>query len=96
MKFGILWQSVSTWIINPSRNLVDLAQLDETIEDRLPFPIAGKIVVGEEETGNALLPVFADDVLDIVGAARARLAALDIDDGAERALIRTAAARIEA
>ena len=77
------------------RNLVDFAQLDQPIEDRLPLSVAGKIIVGEEEARNAFRPVLADDVLDVVGRARARFAALDIDDGAERTLIRAAAPGIE-
>ena len=35
-------------------------------------------------------------VLDVVGRAEARLASLHVDDGAERALIGTAAAGVEA
>ena len=31
------------------RNLVDLAQLGEPVEDRLPVLVAGEIVVGDEE-----------------------------------------------
>ena len=38
----------------------------------------------------------ADDPLDVVGRAAARLAALHVDDGAERALERAAAAGVEA
>jgi hypothetical protein len=78
------------------RNAVDFAQFDEPVEDRLPFSVAGEIIVGQEEAGNSFRPVFANDVLDVVGRARARFAALDIDDGAERALVRAAAAGIEA
>ncbi len=42
-----------------------------------------------------LLPVLAHDLLDVVGRAIARLAALHVDDGAERTLERAAAAGIE-
>ena len=48
---------------------------------------------------NAVMPwlvVLADDDLEIVGAAEAALAALDIDDGAERALEGAATAEVEA
>ena len=78
------------------RDLVDLAQLGEPVEDRLPFLVAREIVVGDEEARDALRPVVAHDLLDVVGRAEARLAALHVDDRAERALERTAAAGIEA
>ena len=78
------------------RNLVDLAQLDQAIEDRLPIPVAREIVVGDEEAGDALRPVRAHDLLDVVGRAAARLAALHVDDRAERTLERAAAPGIEA
>ncbi len=45
---------------------------------------------------NALRPIVPDDVLDIVRRAAARFASLHVDDGAERALVGTAAAGIEA
>jgi hypothetical protein len=45
---------------------------------------------------DALLPVEAHEMLDVVGRAVARLATLHIDDRAEGALVRTAAARVEA
>ena len=41
-------------------------------------------------------PILAHDFLDVVGRAVARLASLHVDDGAERALERAAAAGIEA
>ncbi len=96
MKFGILWQSVSTWIISPilhaprSRILISRSRID------LPVAVAGEIVVGDEEVVDALREVLAHQRLDIVGRAAARLAALHVDDGAERALERAAAAGIEA
>ncbi len=96
MKFGSLWQSVSTWMMKLDIELLDLAQLDQPVEDRLPVLVAGEIVVGDEEAAQALRVVVAHDLLDVVGRAAARLAALDIDDGAERALIRAAAAGVEA
>ena len=75
--------------------LLDLAQMDQAVEDRLPILVAGEIVVGDEEFRDALGPVGAHQRLDVIRRAIARLAALDVDDGAERALIRTAATGIE-
>ena len=45
---------------------------------------------------NALRPVEPHELLDVVGRAEARLAALHVDDRAERALVGAAAAGIEA
>ena len=73
-----------------------LAQLDQAVEDRLPVLVAREIVVGDEEAGDALRGIGAHDGLDVVGRAVARLAPLHVDDGAEAALERTAAAGIEA
>ena len=72
-----------------------LAQLDHAVEDRLPIAVASEVVVGDEEARDALPRVLEDDALDVVGVAPARLAALDVDDGAERALERAAAPRVE-
>ena len=58
--------------------------------------VAGHVVVGDEERRDALLVVLAHDRFEIVGSAEAALAALHVDDGAERALERAAAAEIEA
>ena len=96
MKFGILWQSVSTWMVKPIFGNSPFAQLDQPVEERLPVAVAGEIVVGDEEALDALRVVLADDPLEIVGRAEAALAALHVDDGAERALVRAAAAEIEA
>ena len=71
------------------------AQLGEPIEDLLPILVAGEIVVGHEEPEHALREIFAHQPFDVVGAAAARLAALHVDDGAERALIGTAAPGVE-
>src|SRR5262249_40319227 len=71
-----------------------LAQLDHAIEQRLPVAVAGEIVVGDEEAVDALGGVLADDVLEVVDRADAALAALHVDDGAERALVGAAAAEI--
>ncbi len=75
---------------------VALAQFDQAIEDRLPVAIAGEIVVGDEEAGDALRGVGAHDGLDVVGRAVARLSALHVDDGAKAALERAAAAGVKA
>ena len=60
------------------------------------MPVAREIVVGDEELVDALRPIEAHEMFDVVGRAEARFAALDVDDRAERALIRTAAAGVEA
>ena len=73
-----------------------LLELDQPVEEVLPMLVAGHVVVGDEERRDALLVVLADDRLEVVGAAEAALAALHVDDGAERALERAAAAEIEA
>ena len=73
-----------------------LAQRDHPVEQRFPVAVAGEIVVGDEEALDALRDVLADDLLQIVGRAEAALAALHVDDGAERALIGAAAAEIDA
>ena len=73
-----------------------LLELDQPVEEVLPVLVAGHVVVGDEERRDALLVVLADDRFEIVGIAEAALAALHVDDGAERALERAAAAEIEA
>ena len=78
------------------RNALVLAEVDQPVEDRLPVAVAGEIVVGDEIVVDALGVIGAHDRLDVVGGAVARLAALDVDDGAEAALERTAAAGVEA
>ena len=80
----------------PDLEALVLAQLDQAVEDRLPVPVAGEIVVGDEEARDVLRGVGAHDRLDVVGGAVARLAALHVDDGAEAALERAAAAGVEA
>ena len=75
---------------------VALAQLDQAIEDSFPVAVAGEIVVGDEKAGDALRRIGAHNRLDVVGGAVARYAALHVDDGAEAALKRAAAAGIEA
>ena len=80
----------------PMFDAVALAQLDDAIEDHLPVLVAGEIVVGDEEPVEAMRQVLAQQLLDVVRRAAARLAALHVDDGAERALVRAAAAGVEA
>ena len=54
MKFGSRWQSVSTWMMKLDLELLDLAQVDQAVEDRLPVLVAGEVVVGDEEVEDAL------------------------------------------
>ena len=96
MKFGILWHSVSTWIVKPMFMPFAVAQLDQAVEQRFPVAVAGEIVVGDEEALDALRVVLAHDAFEIVGGAEPALAALHVDDGAERALVGAAAAEIDA
>ena len=62
------------------------AQVDQSIEDRFPVLVAGEVVVGDEEAADPGGVIGADDRLDVVGGAVARLAPLHVDDRAERAL----------
>ena len=78
------------------RNALVGSQIDQAVEDRLPVAVAGEIVVGDEIVVDALGVIGAHDRFDVIGAPIARLAALDIDDGAEAALERAAAAGVEA
>src|SRR5262249_46963535 len=71
-------------------------QRDNAVEDRLPVPISGKIVIGNKETADALRCMHANQTLDVVGTAMPRFASLDIDDGAEAAAKGTSASRVEA
>ena len=80
----------------PDLEALVLAQFDEPVEDRLPVAVAGEIIVGDEKPGHVLGGVGAHDRLDVIGGAVARLAPLHVDDGAERALERAAAAGVEA
>src|SRR6185369_13780378 len=73
-----------------------LPELDQPVEELLPVLVAGHVVVGDEERRDATLVVVADDSLEVVGSAEAALAALHVDDGAERALEGAAAAEVEA
>src|SRR5215467_13242796 len=75
------------------RNPALLPEFDQAIEDRLPLLVAREIVVGNEKFMDPLRPVETHEMLHVVGRAVARLAALYVDDRAERALVRTATAR---
>ena len=75
--------------------LLLLAHGDEAVEDLFPVGVAGEIVVGDEEAVDALGQVAANDLLDVVGGAAAGLASLHVDDGAEGAQERAAAAGVE-
>ena len=96
MKFGIRWQSVSTWMVRFGLEPFLLAQLDQPVEKLLPIAVAGEIVVGDEEGLDPLGEVLADDPFEVVGGAEPALAPLDVDDRAEAALERAAAAEVEA
>ena len=67
---------------------INLAKLDEAVEDRLPVPVAGKIIVGDEELVDPLRPIEAQQVFNVIGRTMARRAALHVDDRAKRALVR--------
>src|SRR5215472_4232860 len=71
-------------------------QSDHPVKQRFPMTVASKIVIGDEKPSVALAIVFADRAFEIVGGAKPALAALDIDDRAERTLVGAAAAEIEA
>ena len=71
------------------------AQLDDAVVDRFPVLVPREIVVGDKEAVHALLVVGAQDLLDGVWRAVARLAPLHVDDGAERALEGATASGIE-
>ena len=72
------------------RDLVDLAQLGEPVEDRFPVLVAGEIVVGDEEAGDALRQ-FSRTTFSSRRRSGSGLAALHVDIVAERSLERTAA-----
>ncbi len=80
----------------PNFEALLLAQFDEAVENGLPVPVAGEIVVGDEKAGDALCGVGAHDRLDVVRGPITGLASLNVDDRAEAALERAAAPRVEA
>ena len=96
MKRGMRWHWVSTWMMQGDLDALVLLELDDAVEELFPMAVARHVVVGDEERRDALLVVLADDRFEIVGVAEAALAALHVDDGAERALERAAAAEVEA
>ena len=96
MKFGMRWQSVSTWMVRLALSPSSSRSLISRSKKLLPVPVAGEIVVGDEEGLDPLREILADDRLEVVGGAEAALAPLDVDDRAEAALERAAAAEIEA
>src|SRR3954454_3351134 len=75
---------------------LNLAHFDQAVEDRFPVLIARQVVVGDEEIVHALSDIRAHDIFDVVSVAAARFASLHIDDSAEPAQERTAAAGVEA
>jgi len=71
-------------------------QANEDVENSFPIFVAGKIIVGEEIEGDAVFVVVpANGLGNMLRGAEAHLAALDVDDGAEGAFERAAAAAIE-
>src|SRR5665213_2581911 len=70
--------------------------MDQPVEDRLPVLVARQIVVRDEEMLDALRGIGADERFDVVGRPVARLAALDVDDRAERTLEGAASSSVEA
>src|SRR5690606_10773479 len=80
----------------PDAHALALPERYDPVEDDLPVLVAGEIVVGDEVVVDALREVLADELLDVVGRAATRFAALHVDDRAERALERATAPRVEA
>src|SRR5271168_2853171 len=80
----------------PDLEVLTFTQFDQAVEDRFPVAVAGEVIVSNEKPRDALRGIGAYDRLDVVGGAVTRFAALDIDDRAEAALKRTAAASVEA
>src|ERR1700722_14080508 len=70
-------------------------KLDHPVEQDLPVAVAGEVVVRDKKPVDSLLPVLANDLFQIIGRAEAALAPLHVDDGAERALIGTAAPEVD-
>ena len=72
-----------------------LAQFDQPVEEGLPISISGKVVVGDKEPSDVLSQILADYLLQIVRRPESAFASLDIDDRAERALIRAATSEVD-
>src|SRR5581483_4345890 len=66
--------------------LFRLTHLDHAIENRFPVFVARKVIVGDEESVDTLRDVRTHDLFAIVGGTITRLAALHVDDRAERTL----------
>ena len=98
-KRGIRVAAVSTCIMKLIAMPSSSPQRDEAVEDRLPLRVAREVVVGEEVVPDAGLrpqPVVRADVIDdLRRAAAAHVVALHVDDRAERAVERAAAARVD-
>ena len=73
-----------------------LSQPDQFVEEAFPVAVAREIVIGDEKPVDALRVVVADRALKIIRSTEPALAALHVDDGAEGALERAAAAKINA
>ena len=69
---------------------------DQAVEDRLPVLVAGEVVVGDEEVVTPWARLARTSRSTSSASRAARLAALDVDDRAEAALERAAAAGVEA
>src|ERR1700756_2774222 len=73
-----------------------LTKLYDAIEWGLPILVAGKIIVRDEESGDALRDVRADERFNVVCGPASRPATLHVDDCAERALEGAAPPGVEA
>src|ERR1700683_838196 len=77
-------------------NAVDLAKLDQPIENSLPVSVSSEVIVRDKIFVDALSPVDAHQRFDVIRRAIARLATLHVNDRAERALIGAPASCVEA
>ena len=96
MKFGMRWQSVSTWMVrlafSPSSSLSLISRSKKLSQSLLRARLSSVMK-------KALIPCarFSRMIaFEVVGGAKAALAPLHVDDRAEAALERAAAAEIEA
>lgn len=71
------------------------AQLNQFIKKHLPVAIAGKIIIGNEKSLDALGNINAHNAFKIICRAEPALAPLHINDGAKRALKRAAASKVK-
>src|ERR1022692_198913 len=73
-----------------------LAHVDQGVENCFPIFVAGKVVVSEKIELSAVgVIVVANGLDDSLGRTKAHLASLNIDDGAEGAFKRAAAAAVQ-